>query len=177
MESSETTEVRFTNGTAGASSHNHDGVRTENGFVIKDRNKLWASGPQERLPVFIWYDFKNRQIIPTRISFHPRRDTTVSQTWNSMDFAKRLTPTKFQFVGSNDAVCNRNSTWTILCKDLSGNQIASQNETRQCRVEKWAPPMPACGTLVASQAPICGASMAPLPSCQKYRCLGLKRMR
>ena len=130
------------------------------GFVVEDPTKFWFSGPKapkapkapnyERLPVYIWYDFQRHQVAPTRISFHPRRaDTNAADRRCNLE---RKTPTQFQFVGSNDAVCHRNSTWTILCEDRSGKPFASQDETRQCSVD----------------------DAAPLPLRPKFRCLGLK---
>ena len=45
------------------------------------------------------------------------------------------TPTSYQFVGSNAAVCNDDSTWTILCEDLSDRVWRNDHEVRYCKVK------------------------------------------
>ena len=106
-----------------------------NGFLINDKTKLWHSVRNPGMPQFIWYDFRVRRFSPARISFHPRRDRPNPKAQS----LKEQTPTKFQFIGSNDAVCDRNSAWTVLCEDLSGEPVASRNENRECRVDGQQP--------------------------------------
>ena len=48
------------------------------------------------------YDFRSRQICPAKISFRPDKTQQV-----------------FQLVGSNDAVCDENGHWEVLCEDNS----------------------------------------------------------
>ena len=127
-------EVDFIEGVAGASStfgEKEIAAAAAAGFMINGTTKLWHSGPKsnpEPLPHFIWYDFRVRQLSPDRISFRPRRGTFYA--------AKNQTPTKFQFIGSNDAVCSTKSNWIVLCENLSGKPVESQEETRGCRVNK-----------------------------------------
>ena len=44
-------------------------------------------------------------------------------------------PSSYQFVGSNDAVCNDAATWTVLCEDTSDRPWRSVWEVRYCRVK------------------------------------------
>ena len=44
-------------------------------------------------------------------------------------------PTAYQFVGSNDAVCNDDATWTVLCEDLSDRAWRNEWEVRYCKVK------------------------------------------
>ena len=44
-------------------------------------------------------------------------------------------PTSYQFVGSNDAVCNDAATWTVLCEDTSDRAWRSVWEVRYCKVK------------------------------------------
>ena len=108
------------------------------GFLINDTTRFWHTAVKllDPLPLFIWYDFRVRRLIPARISFHPRRDSNRWLWGNSADAAKKQTPTQFQFVGSNDASCGVEAVWTVLCEDLGRNPVTSQDETRGCPVNK-----------------------------------------
>ena len=44
-------------------------------------------------------------------------------------------PSSYQFVGSNDAVCNDGATWTVLCEDTSDRKWRSVWEVRYCKVK------------------------------------------
>ena len=44
-------------------------------------------------------------------------------------------PSSYQFVGSNDAVCNDAATWTVLCEDTSDRAWRSVWEVRYCKVK------------------------------------------
>ena len=44
------------------------------------------------------------------------------------------TPSSYQFLGSNDDTCNKYSTWTVLCEDLSDKPWREQ-ENRYCKVK------------------------------------------
>ena len=57
----------------------------------------------------------------------------------------------FQLVGSNDAVCDENSKWEVLCQDLSGTPIESMADRRSCRVH-----------------------IDDFNYCPKFRCVGIK---
>ena len=39
---------------------------------------------------------------------------------------------KWQFIATNDEVCDENSAWTILCEDLSGKHFESEWQTKYC---------------------------------------------
>ena len=45
------------------------------------------------------------------------------------------TPTSYQFVGSNDKVCNDSATWAVLCEDLSNRPWTRYSEVRYCQVK------------------------------------------
>ena len=59
------------------------------------------------------------------MSFQP------AQKGNSMQGA----PSSYQFVGSNDSTCNDDSTWTVLCEDLSDRAWRNEFEVRYCKVK------------------------------------------
>ena len=42
----------------------------------------------------------------------------------------------WQFIGSNDEVCDENSAWTILCEDLSGKRFESGTQSKYCTVKE-----------------------------------------
>ena len=44
-------------------------------------------------------------------------------------------PTSYQFVASNDNVCNDGATWTVLCEDLSNTAWSGYQDTKYCRVK------------------------------------------
>ena len=44
-------------------------------------------------------------------------------------------PSSYQFVGSNDATCNDDSVWTVLCEDLSDRAWRNHWEVRYCKVK------------------------------------------
>ena len=61
----------------------------------------------------------------TQVSFQPtQKDKYVQRA-----------PTCFQFVGSNDDVCNDSATWTVLCQDLSDQAWRNTAEVRYCQVK------------------------------------------
>lgn len=122
-------EMSITGGSAGASSYYSDHWRPENGFKINQAPENgWHIGAASRLdslPHMIWYDFK-QPFVPAEISFQAAQANA-----NSV----QGTPTMFQFVGSNDAVCNDSSSWSILCEDLSDKSYRNVHEARYCKVK------------------------------------------
>ena len=44
-------------------------------------------------------------------------------------------PSSYQFVGSNDAVCNDAATWTVLCEDLIDRPWRNEWEVKYCKVK------------------------------------------
>ena len=60
-----------------------------------------------------------------KMSFQPAQPNTATHG----------APTSYQFVGSNDAVCNDDASWTILCEDLSDREWRNYWKVRFCRVK------------------------------------------
>ena len=54
-----------------------------------------------------------------------------AQTGGAMQGA----PSSYQFVGSNDPVCNDVATWTVLCEDLKDRAWRNEWEVRYCKVK------------------------------------------
>ena len=105
--------VEFVNGEAGASSE----VNKNPASRAFTANGRWESPRVEKpVPAWIWYDFRTRRIRPLEVSFE-RKDERGRPTW-------------FQFVGSNDRLCDADSDWDVLCEGRSGE--ASQS----CRVDE-----------------------------------------
>jgi len=73
-------------------------------------------------PIRIWYEFTSKHV-PERFSFIP--------------VGLEHTPTKWQFVGSNDEGCNHDSTWKPLCGDMApGDKFIVEGEEVGCDVPK-----------------------------------------
>ena len=138
-----TREVRIMDGRAGASSFYDETWNPENAFM-PDTLFGWHAGPRgvipKPFPVFIWYEFRDA-VTPAEISFRPRQDCAsgvgVSNARSRAAAATcaTLTPTKFQFVGSNDQICDDFSAWTVLCEDFADEAFASMRETRFCAAD------------------------------------------
>jgi len=123
-------EVKFNGGVAGASTfYTSDWLPDEAFRFNQPEGQGWHSGPHEgpsqTLPVMIWYDFKSSGVQPAEVSFQP------AQSGNTLQKA----PSSYQFVGSNDSVCDLYATWTILCEDLSDREWRSINEIKYCKVK------------------------------------------
>ena len=54
-------------------------------------------------------------------------------------------------MGTNDAVCNDASVWTVLCEDLSDRAWRNEHEVRYCKVK-------------------------PEMRAEKFRCLGIRAL-
>jgi len=123
-----TREVKFTGGVAGATSFYNNNWRPENAFVHNDPGKGWHVGPPGKPPgppAMVWYDFKSAGIRAAEVSLQP------AETGKAMQGA----PSSYQFIGSNDANCNNDATWTVLCEDLNDRAWRDQWEVRYCRVK------------------------------------------
>ena len=124
-------EVVVHNGRAGASSYYDEVWNPDNAFR-GDYLYGWHAGPRgsapRPFPVLIWYEFRET-FLPAEVSFRPRQDCATCVD---------LTPTKFQFIGTNDAICDDLSAWTILCEDLSDEAFETMYETRYCAVDAAA---------------------------------------
>ena len=133
-------EVDFSGGCAGASSrYSTSSYSPDLAFQqnAKDTNIRWISGHGKtgsgnyvRFPHLIWYSF-GKPFVPGRISFGPSpNDGHKNQYW--------FGATKWQFIGTNDKVCDEKSAWTILCEDLSGKHFEWMMQNKYCVVEnKW----------------------------------------
>ena len=60
-----------------------------------------------------------------QVSFQPAQKGAATQR----------APTSYQFVGSNDAVCNDAAIWTVLCEDLTDRAWRNFWEVRYCKVK------------------------------------------
>ena len=79
-------------------------------------------------PHLIWYEFKTA-FLPGRVSFRPGQNNNHCGNTGYWCGA-----TKWQFIGTNDADCNRYSNWTILCEDLSGKPFKFVTHSKYCTV-------------------------------------------
>jgi len=129
-------ELQFVGGSYGASSKYQPTASVENAFK-HDVDTLLHTGRDANgngdlavpFPHLIWYDFK-MGVLPGRVSFRPRNDKSCG------DRGFWCGATKWQFIGTNDEVCDENSAWTILCEDLSGRPFERPRQSKYCEVEK-----------------------------------------
>jgi len=128
-------QLRFVGGTYGASSM-AAGSKAELAFQ-RTTNTYWHSGQDASgqgesaipFPHLVWYKFAS-PIVPGRVSFRPRHDSGCGSTgyWCGA--------TKWQFIGTNDEICDEYSAWTILCEDLSGKHFERPRQSKYCEVER-----------------------------------------
>lgn len=129
-------ELQFVGGTVGSSSvisegsaeaADHAFQRTTNQFWHSGRDSKGRGDPVIPFPHLIWYEFKS-PVLPGRVSFRPRHDTGCGAAgyWCGA--------TKWQFIGTNDEICDENSAWTILCEDLSGRHFERPRQSKYCEV-------------------------------------------
>merc|ERR1711962_162225 len=113
MTTSGMVETVFVGGTPGASSEwsGCDGCYPVADAFTQNPGKYggWTSDYVTKAsgapPQYIWYDFK-RQLRPAKISYLARGKSASY----SIVRVKR-----FQFVGTDDPVCSKNSNWKVLC--------------------------------------------------------------
>jgi len=122
-------EVKFTGGVPGASYYLNGDWRPEKAFMQQyPVDNGWHVGPvgepSRNPPVSVWYDFKTMQIRPDHVSLQPAQSGAALQG----------APSSYQFIGSNDQVCDDSAKWTILCEDLSDKAWRSHFEVRYCKV-------------------------------------------
>jgi len=125
-------EVEFAGGVAGATSYHSNHWQPLNGFKRQQPvDNGWHIGKSptgkdepQSAPVMIWYDFKSDGIRAAEVSLQPAQKGYVDGA-----------PSSYQFVGSNDAVCNDAATWTVLCEDTSDRKWRSVWEVRYCKVK------------------------------------------
>ena len=86
----------------------------------------WSFGS---LPALIWYDFINRSVHPSKISFLARR--------GCVNCNPDQNPLVFQFVGTNDSPCNQDSFWTSLCQGRYHHPKSVRDEEKiaECHVK------------------------------------------
>ena len=116
------------------SSSIHTNSKAEWAFQ-RTSNACWHSGHDANgageavipFPHLIWYEFKS-PIVPGRVSFRPWDGTGCGSTgyWCGA--------TKWQFIGTNDEICDEYSAWTILCEDLSGKHFERSRQSKYCEV-------------------------------------------
>jgi len=140
-------EVKFEGGVAAATSIRWDSWSPAKAFMKQmPIDNGWHAGPSSSpsntLPQSIWYDFKTILVRPAELSFQPAQSTA-----NTM----QGTPTAYQFIGSNDKVCDADATWTILCEDMSDRAWRNYWEVRYCKVK--------------------------LENTEKFRCLGIRALK
>ena len=141
-------QIHFNGGEAQASSVDFYKQASTAFHGQNDHHHYWHSG-DEKFPKFIWYDFIDQRRSAAKVTFmsrYPERSGNLEKALNQM-------PSKFQLVGSNDGLCAAESTWTVICEDLSGKVIESVNELRGCSIKK---------------------DRCTKTTQRKYRCLGLK---
>ena len=140
-------EVKFTDGEAGASSQNPS-WDASSPFQRPTAN-TWRSADNPQPAIFIWYEFK-RQHQPAKISF------MVPQHFGGCGAWPDCIPSKFEFIGTNDATCNQDSNWSTLCKRQYG-----EFDSNQLQIQMKKP----LG---------CQVDRNQLCQDEKFRCLGLK---
>merc|ERR1712059_74560 len=81
-----------------------------------------------------WYNFP-KAFIPARVSFKSRPPSNPG-----CSKANGCGASKYQFVGTNDNVCDQYSAWTVLCEDLSGKDFEfAASESKFCSVASREP--------------------------------------
>jgi len=133
-------ETVFVGGTPGASSELSPTNAKHKAFK---KNANWESARNDP-PYYIWYDFE-RPLRPAKISYLPHGPYGNNQ-WTNYG----LQP--FQFIGTDDPVCAKNSNWTVLCE---GESSGSYHDLYLRRSDER-------GCTVATKS--------------KFHCLGLKFM-
>lgn len=123
------TEIMFSGGVPDATNQFDNSHWTpQNGFRRgMPVGNGWHSGPSGNpppLPLYVWYDFKSEGFRPAEVSFQPTHEKQPNRA-----------PSSYQFVGTNDAVCNDDSIWTLLCEDLSDREWRNHFEVRYCKVK------------------------------------------
>ena len=89
-------------------------------------------------------------ILGTNNNFYQPPNLSQSQlSLQPAESSPQGAPSMYQFVGTNDAKCDDNSNWMILCEDLSDRPWRSYYEVRYCKVQREL-------------------------SGQKFRCLGIR---
>jgi len=120
-------ETVFVGGTPGASSIYHSEYGPEKAFGPNpnpsEKYYSWTSKSSD-IPAYVWYDFK-RQLRPAKISFLPRQYSVANANRNSLK--------RFQFIGTDDSVCSKNSNWKVLCGGVSG-PYQSLDDERGCTI-------------------------------------------
>ena len=76
----------------------------------------------------------------------------ISVTGQQVSYGMKRMPGRFQFIGSNEEACDADSVWTVLCENLSEEEILSPEERRGCQLTSQIQYFPL----------------------MKFRCLGIK---
>jgi len=127
-------EVKLEGGRVGCSSvYDTTSTYAPSNAILHAGNRFWQSGRDSEglgelnvpFPHMIWYEFKTA-FIPRQVSFRSA-NPNCSAVGN-------CGATKYQFIGSNDPVCNRYSKWTVLCEDMSGDYFRRISKSKYCTV-------------------------------------------
>jgi len=110
------------NSESGSGYPTKDAFSTDKTYCIGWRPKKEWTNP---FPHLLSYEFPTLHT-PAKISF---RRVKVSSDYG--------TPKKWQFVATADPNCDKNSNWTVLCGDIGGENIVS-NQVVGCDVPKKA---------------------------------------
>eukprot|EP00092_Neocalanus_flemingeri_P001844 GFUD01001966.1.p1 GENE.GFUD01001966.1~~GFUD01001966.1.p1 ORF type:complete len:179 (+),score=17.36 GFUD01001966.1:126-662(+) len=123
-------EVTFTGGTVGATSiYTPSATYAPANAFHEGSVNGWYSGRNANgngdlaLP---WYNFPTA-FVPGLVSFRPGQNLCSQTGWCG--------PTKYQYIGTNDDVCNEFSAWRVLCEDLSGNGFEKRISSKYCLVQ------------------------------------------
>jgi len=121
-------ETVFVGGAPGASSEWSESFPKADAFKQNPESSGggWMSenDKKDKPPVYIWYDFK-RQLRPAKISYLPRNKNVASANVHRVK--------QFQFVGTDDPGCSKNSNWKVLCGGESA-PYRSLDDERGCTV-------------------------------------------
>ena len=138
------------NGVPGASAELSNKYRASQAF-LKNADEFWHNKKWNILRgEIVWYDFRDRQFRPSKITFKPRTMKSFGYT-ATMKWAREQTPEEFLFVGSNDPICHPEGHWVAVCNNSYQTVISRLDEIRGCDVGEGGYDLP-----------------------YSFRCLGLK---
>ena len=126
-------EVEINGGSANATSFWIESFKPDYAFSRGNAHAGWSSSTKPKysgiFPQMVWYDFgKGNSFVPARVTFRGEINCNT-------DRCKSQVPAVWEFVGSNDDVCNTSGNWTVLCQDLSDTKPQKILDTKFCDVE------------------------------------------
>ena len=117
-------ETVFVGGTPGASSEWNGSSPTKDLAFKIYPGKAGGWHSADYIPHYIWYDFK-RPLRPAKISYLPYKPEGYGPP---LGMANALRIKNFQFIGTDDPVCEYNSNWTVLCEGDSRRYTSVYDE-------------------------------------------------